>query len=452
MAKEVKAGMTDYSVFVFIPDPASTDGSGKTGLVAANLTVSGSRMETDNDATVTDYTSSLNDLASLTAAHNDWGILEVSSTLAPGLYRLDIADAIFASGAWSAVVYVMITSSAAAASPIEFILVPQSPIDGVLLAPTTHTSAVIPTVTTTATATNVTTVNGLAAGVITAASIAADAITDAKVASDVTIASVTGAVGSVTGNVGGNVTGSVGSIATGGISAASFAAGAIDAAAIAANAIGASELAADAVAEIQSGLSTAADLATVAGYIDTEISTILSRLGTPSDLGSGASVAANLVDIEAQTDDIGAAGAGLTALATQASVNTIDDFLDTEIAAIKAKTDSLTFTTANQVDANCLAIDSSTAAADRLQRSAETIATAVVGAASTTTSIVTSSISPSAAVTDQFKGRIVIFDRATTTANLRGQATDITASTSGGVLTCTALTTAPASGDVFVIV
>ena len=55
------------------------------------------------------------------------------------------------------------------------------------------------------TATNVTTVNGLAAGVITAASIAADAITDAKVAADVTIASVTGAVGSVTGNVGGSV-------------------------------------------------------------------------------------------------------------------------------------------------------------------------------------------------------------------------------------------------------
>jgi hypothetical protein len=54
---------------------------------------------------------------------------------------------------------------------------------------------------------------------------------------------VTGAVGSVTGNVGGNVTGSVGSIAVGGIAASSFAAGAIDASAIAANAIGASEIA-----------------------------------------------------------------------------------------------------------------------------------------------------------------------------------------------------------------
>lgn len=47
----------------------------------------------------------------------------------------------------------------------------------------------------------VTTVNGLADNVITAASIAADAITDAKVASDVTIASVTGSVGSVTAGV-----------------------------------------------------------------------------------------------------------------------------------------------------------------------------------------------------------------------------------------------------------
>src|SRR5690606_27389470 len=57
-------------------------------------------------------------------------------------------------------------------------------------------------------------VGAMAANVVTASAIAADAITDAKVAADVTIASVTGAVGSVTGNVGGNVTGSVGSVAT----------------------------------------------------------------------------------------------------------------------------------------------------------------------------------------------------------------------------------------------
>lgn len=43
-----------------------------------------------------------------------------------------------------------------------------------------------------------------------------------------------------------------------------------------------------------------------------DVNDIESRLGTPSNLGSGATVAANLVDIEAQTDDIGVAGAGLT--------------------------------------------------------------------------------------------------------------------------------------------
>lgn len=74
--------------------------------------------------------------------------------------------------------------------------------------------------------------------------------------------------------------------------------------------------------------------------IDNLVDDLESRIGTPSNLGSGATVAANLVDIEGQTDDIGAAGAGLTALATQASVNIIDDFLDTEVAAILAAVDT----------------------------------------------------------------------------------------------------------------
>lgn len=121
--EEILIGTTDRTILIFIPDPASTDGSGKTGLVAANLTVSYQRVETDNDVTITDVTSSLNNLSTLTDAHNDWGLLEVSSTLAPGEYRLDVADALFASGAWYAGLYVMITSSAAAATPKLFKLV-----------------------------------------------------------------------------------------------------------------------------------------------------------------------------------------------------------------------------------------------------------------------------------------------------------------------------------------
>jgi hypothetical protein len=80
------------------------------------------------------------------------------------------------------------------------------------------------------------------------------------------------------------------------------------------------------------------------------------RIGTPANLGGGATLAANLSDIEAQTDDIGVAGAGLTALASQSSVKKIDDFLDTEIAAILAKTNQLTFTVANVLDANTLRV------------------------------------------------------------------------------------------------
>lgn len=71
----------------------------------------------------------------------------------------------------------------------------------------------------------------------------------------------------------------------------------------------------------------------------------------------------------------------------------------------------------------------------------------------TTTSVTTSSITPAGSSTDQFKGRIIVFDSDTTTAGLRGQATDITASSaaSNPTFTVSALSDAPASGDTFKI-
>lgn len=57
--------------------------------------------------------------------------------------------------------------------------------------------------------------------------------------------------------------------------------------------------------------------------IETLVDELESRLGTPSNLGSGANLSANLVDIEAQTDDIGAAGAGLTSIPNSAGVTTL---------------------------------------------------------------------------------------------------------------------------------
>lgn len=90
-------------------------------------------------------------------------------------------------------------------------------------------------------------------------------------------------------------------------------------------------------------------------------------------------------------------------------------------------------------------------ATSRLERAAKSITLGTVGSASTTTSIVTTTLSPAAAVTDQYKGLIISFAKDTTTVNLRGQKSDITASTSGGILTVTALTSAPVSGDTFSI-
>lgn len=66
-------------------------------------------------------------------------------------------------------------------------------------------------------------------------------------------------------------------IADGAIDAATFAAGAINAAAIATDAIDADALAADAASEIQSGLATAIALTTLTGYVDTEVAAIKAK-------------------------------------------------------------------------------------------------------------------------------------------------------------------------------
>lgn len=103
------------------------------------------------------------------------------------------------------------------------------------------------------------------------------------------------------------------------------------------------------------------------------------------------------------------------------------------------------------VSADVTKINGNASSASNLQRSTLAIGVGTADTGSTTTAIATSSLTPAAIVVDQFKGRIVTFDDATTTTALRGQATDITGSSTGGVLTVTALTNAPAAGDTFTI-
>lgn len=101
-----------------------------------------------------------------------------------------------------------------------------------------------------------------------------------------------------------------GSVGTGAISSGSFASGAINSAAIAADAIGASEIAADAVTEIAAAVASAV-------YEET---TAHANIGTYGYLFN----------------------------AMNASVSTIYTAVDTEIAAIKAKTDNLPSDPADQ--------------------------------------------------------------------------------------------------------
>lgn len=115
-----------------------------------------------------------------------------------------------------------------------------------------------------------------------------------------------------------------------------IAAGAITAAAIATDAIDADAIAASAVSEIQSGLSTldAAGVRTAVGLasanLDTQLSTIDDFLDT------------EIAAIKAKTDNLPASPANEATLTTMsATLATIASYIDTEIAAIKAKTDNL---------------------------------------------------------------------------------------------------------------
>jgi hypothetical protein len=219
------------------------------------------------------------------------------------------------------------------------------------------------------------------------------------------VGSVTGAVGSVTGNVDGNVTGSVASVvgAVGsvtGLTAANLdttissrasqtsldtlddlvdtevgaiktktdqltftVANQIDANSltIGANAITASALATDAVNEIVDQVwdellsghtgagSTGAGLS-AAGAAGDPWSTAL-----PGSYGAG--TAGKIVG-----DNVNAT---ISSRASQTSLDTLDDYVDTEVGAIKTKTDQLVFTVANQVDSNSLTNGGLSASATR---------------------------------------------------------------------------------------
>lgn len=160
----------------------------------------------------------------------------------------------------------------------------------------------------------------IANGAITAAAIADNAITAAK-------------------------------IATGAITNAKFAAGAIDAAAIAADAIGASELAAGAVTEIVTGVWNAATSSYGgAGTYGQAVEDALADTNElQTDLVNGGRLDLLIDAIKAKTDNLptdpadqSAVEAAITAAhsTTNGKIDAVDDYVDTEVAAILAAVDT----------------------------------------------------------------------------------------------------------------
>lgn len=124
---------------------------------------------------------------------------------------------------------------------------------------------------------------------------------------------------------------------------------------------------------------------------------------------------------------------------------------DVALATAPSNFASLAIDAGGIVSADVQEINGDATAADNLAKTTAVIGRGTVTTGASTTSIPTSAFSPSGAASDQFKGRIITFDADTATAALRGQATDITASSNSATptFTVTALTSTPASGDTF---
>ena len=378
--RRIKAGSTDVSITLRIID--STDGTPETAVV---FNTSGIdlwyRRELAASVDITEAT-----LAALTTAHADGGFLHIND----GLYRLDLPDAAVAAGVAGVQIGGTVTGMIVLAPYIELPVNTEEDVYGRIGAPAgASVSADIAAIE--AQTDDI----GTAGAGLTA--VPWNSAWDAEVQSECTdalnaydpptntemeartIAAASYATAAALDAVDNFLDTEVAAILadTDDIQTrlpAALVSGRMDASvgAMAANVMTAAAAAADLTTELQSGLATAAALDAVDNFIDTEIGAIISTLGTPA----GASLAADIAAIEAQTDDIGTAGAGLTAIpwnaawdaevqseatdalnaydpptntemeartiaaanyATASALDAVDNFLDTEIADIQAR-------------------------------------------------------------------------------------------------------------------
>ncbi len=218
--------------------------------------------------------------------------------------------------------------------------------------------------------------------------------------------------------------------------------------AMAANVMTAAAAAPDLTTELQAGLATAAALDAVDNFIDTEIADIQARLPAALVLGrmdaSVGAMAANVMTAAAAAPDLTtelqaglATAASITAL--DAKIDIIDDYLDTEIAAILVDTGTTLDDLVDDLETRLTA-----ALATKLAAHAAGVLVVVVGVGSTTTNVVLSTVEGGAAsaVANFYNGAVLIL----TSGALAGQRTAVSNYDGANNLTVVALTGAPANG------
>jgi len=91
--RRIEKATADVTVYVFVLDSSETDGSGLTGLAHDTSGLTCYYVRVGGSAAAVSLATQ-----TVTGAHADGGFVEVDATNLPGLYRLDLPDAVCATG------------------------------------------------------------------------------------------------------------------------------------------------------------------------------------------------------------------------------------------------------------------------------------------------------------------------------------------------------------------
>lgn len=126
--RPIKKGSTDQLVYVRIADSSSSTGAGLTGLAYNSSGLVCSYVRPLGSATALTLATQ-----TVTGAHSDGGFVEVSAANLPGLYRLDLSDAMVATGV-DRVVVMLSGASNMVPCTLEIPLTDQEPWGSVVVA------------------------------------------------------------------------------------------------------------------------------------------------------------------------------------------------------------------------------------------------------------------------------------------------------------------------------